>query len=80
MADEQLNYRIGEIFRLVTNLVEQGKEHGQKLGGIDQKISALDRKVDLINGQLTDVIDKVLSHENRISVIEESNGPGIDLH
>ena len=86
MDNEQIGYRINEIFRLVTTLVEQGKEqgqtlkehgetlkeHGQILREHGQKLDNLTQKVDTMSGQLTNVAAKVVSHEDRLTVAEKN--------
>lgn len=72
MDNEQIGYRINEIFRLVTTLVEQGNEHSQILNEHSQKLDNLAQKVDTMSGQLTDVAAKVISHEDRLTVAEKN--------
>lgn len=79
MDNEQIGYRINEIFRLVTILVEQGNEHSQILNEHSQILNEhsqildnLAQKVDTVSGQLTDVAAKVISHEDRLTVAEKN--------
>lgn len=86
MSDEQSNYRINEILRLVTNLVEQGqehsailkehsailKDHSSILKEQGQKLDNLTGKVDVMSGQLGGGVKKVISHEERLTVAEKN--------
>lgn len=69
MNEEQISYRVTEILRLVTGLVEQGNEHGRILrehGQIlndhsqilkehGQKLDNLTQKVDVLSGHINEI-------------------------
>ena len=46
MDNEQIGYRVNEIFRLVTTLVEQGKDHSTRLSNIEEKVGNIEEKAD----------------------------------
>ena len=78
MDNEQIGYRVNEIFRLVTTLVEQGKDHSARLGNIEDKVddntkeifelkkdvSLLRKQFAVTSGHFDDLITRVLEIYN----------------
>jgi len=71
-----MNYRVDEIFRLVTSLVEKSTQTTEKLDSMDKKLDSVDNKLEILSGQFGDVVSKVIEHEKRIGTIEAAqDGP-----
>ena len=54
MNEEQLNYRINEIFRIVTTLLEKSNEHDKKFDNLEGRFDRLEQKFDVLSAQVTE--------------------------
>lgn len=86
MDNNQLNYRLDEFFRILTQLVEQGKEQTQRLGNIENDVVGLKSDIHGINetqkehtqilnrleAKTDNIATKVLEHEIRLAKAEQN--------
>jgi chromosome segregation ATPase len=63
--DEQLSYRINEIFNIVTALRKQGEDHTVRLTRIEDGLK-------FVSGQQSDVIPKVIDIQKAVNQHSES--------
>ncbi|MBC7898618.1 MAG: hypothetical protein H7070_01070 [Saprospiraceae bacterium] len=69
MADDQLNYRIDEIFRIATALLEKSKTHDGHFEAISTKIGKTDKRFDSMDSRFDSMDNRFDRLENKVEII-----------
>jgi len=59
--DEQISYRINEIFNIVTTLRKQGEEHSVRFERLEEKLES-------VSGRQNDAISKVIANRKELTI------------